>query len=46
MREQRRDPTGRRATIPVMDFVRYDAGKIAEHWNIVDIAGLQAQLGG
>jgi steroid delta-isomerase-like uncharacterized protein len=37
--------TGKRATIRVMDFVRYRDGKIAEHWNVVDIAGLRAQLG-
>ena len=36
--------TGRRATIRVMDFVRYDDGAIAEHWNVVDVAGLMAQL--
>jgi steroid delta-isomerase-like uncharacterized protein len=36
--------TGRRATIRVMDFVRYEDGRIAEHWNIVDVAGLMAQL--
>ena len=39
-------PTGKRATIRVMDFVRYRDGKIAEHWNVVDLAGLQAQLAG
>ena len=39
-------PTGRRATIRVMDFVRYEGGKVAEHWNIVDMAGLMQQLGG
>ncbi|HVL21437.1 MAG TPA: ester cyclase [Amaricoccus sp.] len=38
-------PTGRRATIRVMDFVRYEDGRIAEHWNIVDMAGLMQQLG-
>ncbi|MDX6376601.1 MAG: hypothetical protein QOE98_904, partial [Gaiellaceae bacterium] len=38
-------PTGRRATIGVMDFVRYEDSKIAEHWNVVDVAGLMAQLG-
>jgi steroid delta-isomerase-like uncharacterized protein len=38
-------PTGRRATIRVMDFVRFRDGVIAEHWNIVDVAGLMAQLG-
>ena len=37
-------PTGRRATIRVMDFVRYEDGRIAEHWNIVDMAGLMQQL--
>ena len=37
-------PTERRATIRVMDFVRYRDGKVAEHWNIVDIAGLMQQL--
>ena len=36
--------TGRRATIRVMDFVRYRDDQIAEHWNIVDVAGLTAQL--
>ena len=36
--------TGKRATIRVMDFVRYEDGKIAEHWNVVDMAGLMAQL--
>jgi steroid delta-isomerase-like uncharacterized protein len=38
-------PTGKRATIRVMDFVRYRDGLIVEHWNVVDLAGLQAQLG-
>ena len=38
-------PTGKRATIRVMDFVRYKDGKVAEHWGIVDFAGLMQQLG-
>ena len=38
-------PTGKRATIRIMDFVRYANGKVAEHWGIVDIAGLMQQLG-
>jgi predicted ester cyclase len=37
-------PTGKEATIRVMDFVRYEDGRIAEHWGIVDLAGLMAQL--
>ena len=37
--------TGKRATIEVMDFVRYRDGKVVEHWSIVDVAGLMRQLG-
>jgi predicted SnoaL-like aldol condensation-catalyzing enzyme len=33
-----------RATIHVMDFVRYDEGRVAGHWGVVDLAGLRAQL--
>jgi len=36
--------TGKKATIRVMDVVRYRDGLIVEHWNVVDFAGLQAQL--
>ncbi len=39
-------PTGKRATIRVIDFVRYEEGQVAEHWGVVDIAGLMAQLKG
>jgi hypothetical protein len=28
-----------------MDFVRYEDGLIAEHGNVIDVAGLMAQLG-
>jgi steroid delta-isomerase-like uncharacterized protein len=38
-------PTGKRATIEVIDFVRVREGKIVEHWNIVDQLGLMQQLG-
>lgn len=38
--------TGKKATIRVMDFVRYKDGKVAEHWGIVDLADLRAQLSG
>ena len=38
--------TGRKATIRIMDFVRYEDGQVAEHWGMVDMAGLQAQLSG
>ncbi len=30
-------PTGRRATIRVMDFVRYGDGKIVEHWSVTRV---------
>jgi predicted ester cyclase len=33
-------PTGKRGTIRVMDFVRYRDGRVAEHWNVVDTAGV------
>ena len=36
--------TGRAVTIRVMDFVRIRDGKMLEHWNVVDVAGLIAQL--
>jgi len=38
-------PTGRHVSMRVMDFVRIRDGKIAEHWNVVDVAGLMQQLG-
>jgi steroid delta-isomerase-like uncharacterized protein len=37
--------TGKRASIEVIDFVRYRDGKVVEHWGIVDVAGLMRQLG-
>ena len=37
-------PTGKHVSIRVMDFVRLADGRIAEHWNVVDVAGLMAQL--
>lgn len=38
-------PTGKRATIRVIDIVRLRDGKIVEHWNVVDQLGLMQQLG-
>lgn len=38
-------PTGKPVSIRVMDIVRYADGKIVEHWNVVDMAGLLQQLG-
>jgi predicted ester cyclase len=39
-------PTGRRFTLRTIDIWRVENGKLAEHWDIVDYAGLQKQLRG
>jgi predicted ester cyclase len=39
-------PTGRRVLVEGMDFYRTSEGRITEHWDVVDEAGLMAQLGG
>jgi predicted ester cyclase len=39
-------PTGRRFTLRTMDIWRVENGKLAEHWDVVDTAGLQKQLRG
>jgi predicted ester cyclase len=39
-------PTGRRFTLRTIDIWRVENGKLAEHWDIVDFAGLQQQLRG
>ena len=39
-------PTGRRFTLRTIDIWRVENGKFAEHWDIVDFAGLQKQLRG
>ena len=38
-------PTGRMVTFDVIDIVRMDNGRIAEHWNVVDLMGLLQQIG-
>ena len=38
-------PKGRVVAIRVIDLVRITDGKIREHWNVVDVAGLMAALG-
>jgi steroid delta-isomerase-like uncharacterized protein len=37
-------PTGRRFTLRTIDIWRIENGKLAEHWDVVDTAGLQKQL--
>jgi steroid delta-isomerase-like uncharacterized protein len=39
-------PTGQPVAFDVIDFVRMEKnGRIAEHWNVVDLMGLMQQLG-
>ena len=38
-------PTGRMVTFDVLEIVRIDKGRIAEHWNVVDLMGLLQQIG-
>ena len=39
-------PTGKRVAWATIDIWRVEHGKLAEHWDVVDIAGLQRQLRG
>jgi predicted ester cyclase len=38
-------PTGKQVAFDVIDIVRYENGRLAEHWNVVDQLGLMQQLG-
>ena len=40
------EPTGKQVTFSTIDIWRVEAGKFAEHWDVIDIAGLQKQLRG
>ena len=39
-------PTGKRVSWGAIDIWRVENGKLAEHWDMVDVAGLQKQLRG
>jgi predicted ester cyclase len=39
-------PTGRRVSFRTIDVWRVAGGQLAEHWDIVDVAGLEKQLRG
>jgi len=41
----RLQPTGREFTMRGIDIYRVTAGKMSEHWNVVDMFGLYQQLG-
>ena len=38
-------PTGRKMRIDVIDIVRFNGGKIVEHWGVPDQLGVMLQLG-
>jgi predicted ester cyclase len=39
-------PTGRRITFATIDIWRVEGGKFAEHWDLVDVVGIEKQLAG
>ncbi len=39
-------PSGRTVTLDSIRIDRFEGGKIAEHWSVADLAGLQRQLAG
>lgn len=40
------EPSGRRIFFTSMDEIRFEDGKIKEHWGVSDTMGLMLQLGG
>ena len=38
-------PTGKTVTLDTIRIDRVEAGKIAEHWSVADMAGLMQQIG-
>jgi predicted ester cyclase len=40
------EPTGKQVTLNTIDIWRVAGGKLAEHWDVIDIAGLEKQLRG
>ena len=40
------EPTGKQVSFNTIDIWRVEGGKFAEHWDVIDIAGLQKQLRG
>jgi steroid delta-isomerase-like uncharacterized protein len=37
--------TGKRFAMNVIDIVRFESGKVAEHWGVSDVAGMMQQVG-
>ena len=38
-------PTGKQVTVVLIEIIRIVAGKMVEHWNVVDSLGMMQQLG-
>lgn len=38
-------PTGRSMSVAFADFVRFEQGRVAEHWGVTDTATMMEQLG-
>lgn len=38
-------PTGKQVHVEAMGFARFEGDKVAEHWGVIDMLGLMAQLG-
>ena len=38
--------TGKRIDVPFADFVRFEGGKIVEHWSVTDTGAMMEQLKG
>lgn len=38
-------PTGKRVTITAIDILRFENGRIAEHWGNQDLLGMMQQIG-
>lgn len=39
-------PTGRKISFTTIDIWRVESGKFAEHWDLVDVTGMEKQLAG
>ena len=37
--------TGKRNEVPFGDFVRFEGGKVVEHWGVTDTGKMMEQLG-
>jgi predicted ester cyclase len=40
------EPTGKQVTVNTIDIWRVEGSRLAEHWDVIDLAGLQKQLRG